>query len=97
MKKLLNLTRLTTLTSALAVSVFTLVGCDVDADAPEVPEVDVEVTGGELPEFDVEGPDLETGTTTVEVPTVGIDLPEEGDADAGESEAKQELEAETGY
>lgn len=84
----------TLLAAALAVSAFSLVGCDVDAESGALPEVSVE--GGEMPEIDVEGPDLETGTTTIEVPTVGLDVPEEGDYEAGESEAAQEVEEETG-
>lgn len=95
MMKLRNLARLTTLTAALAVSAFALVGCDVDAEAPEVPEV--EVTGGELPKLDVEMADVDLPSVDIDVEGGDIDMPEEGDTEAGQSEAKQELEAETGH
>ena len=83
----------------LAAAATGLVGCDVDVDpgAAELPEYEVIKTDEgnfDMPDVDVEGPDLETGTTTIEVPTIGLDIPEEGDADAGEPEAVQELEEE---
>lgn len=90
----MKISTLPLLTAALAASAFTVAGCDVDVDGPELPEVSVE--GGEMPEVDVEMPDVTTGTTTIEVPTVGLDIPEEGDTDAGESEAVQEVEEEAG-
>lgn len=90
----MNTRTLTTLTAALAVSAFTLVGCDVDADAPSLPEVSVE--GGEMPEVDVEMADVELPTVDVDVEGGDIDMPKEGDLEAGESEMKQKMEAETG-
>ena len=90
----MKISTLPLLTAALAASAFTVAGCDVDADPGAMPEV--EVVGGEMPEVDVEGPDVTTGTKTIEVPTVGLDIPEEGDTDAGEPEAAQEIEEETG-
>lgn len=56
-----------------------LAACDVDqTEEGEMP--DVEVSGGNMPEFDVETADVDVGTktTTVEVPTVDVDMP--GDA-----------------
>ena len=67
------------------------VGCDVDVDAPELPEVE----GGSLGDIDVTPPEIETGTATLEVPTIGLDIPEEGDTDAGETEVEQGLETGT--
>ncbi len=52
-----------------------LSACDVDqTEEGSMPEVDVE--GGNLPEYDVEPADvdIDTGTTTVEVPTVDVDV-----------------------
>ena len=57
-----------------------LAACDVDqTEEGEMPEVSVE--GGNMPEFDVETADVDVGTktTTVEVPTVDVDMP--GDAE----------------
>jgi hypothetical protein len=59
---------------------FSLSACDVDqTEEAELPEVSAE--GGNMPEFDVETADVDVGTkeVTVEVPTVGVDMP--GDAD----------------
>lgn len=59
---------------------FATVGCDVDVEkSGSLPDVDVSATPGEMPEFDVDGPTITTGTTTVEVPTMDVDLPEEDD------------------
>lgn len=66
--------------SALALVPFlsiALIGCDVDAENGEMPTVDVE--GGEMPEVDVNGPEVTTGEKDITIPTVGIDVPEEGD------------------
>lgn len=60
--------------SVLALGALSLAACDIDqTEEGELPEVDVE--GGNLPEFDVEPVevDVDTGTTTVEVPTVDVD------------------------
>ena len=78
---------------------FALVGCDVDVDSGELdlPEYEVKkVDEGnfEMPEVDVELPDVTTETVEIEVPT--LDIPEEGDTEAGESEAAQEVEEELG-
>lgn len=57
-----------------------LAACDVDQTKEgEMP--DVEVSGGNLPEYDVETADVDVGTktTTVEVPTVDVEMP--GDAE----------------
>ena len=77
----------------LAVASFaTLAACDVDkTEEGQAPDVDV--NAGELPEYDVEGPDVNVGTTTenvqvpdidvdtttqtVETPTVDVDAPQE--------------------
>ncbi|MGB3739998.1 MAG: hypothetical protein WA948_11700 [Pontixanthobacter sp.] len=59
-----------------------LAACDVDqTEEGDMPEVDVE--GGNLPEYDVEGPDVDvdTGTTTVEVPTLDVDVDGPDDAE----------------
>lgn len=42
---------------------------------------DVEVSGGNMPEFDVETADVDVGTkeTTVEVPTVDVDMPDDAE------------------
>lgn len=53
-----------------------IAGCDVDVeDRGEAPTVDVEP--GRAPDVDVHGPEVETGTETVEVPTVDVDVPDE--------------------
>lgn len=52
-----------------------LAACDVDqTEEGEAPEVNVDA--GELPEYDVEPAevDVTTGTETVEVPTVDVDV-----------------------
>ncbi|MGJ8698295.1 MAG: hypothetical protein ACSHYF_18400 [Verrucomicrobiaceae bacterium] len=79
-------TRLIKMTSAAGAfaAAFFLSSCDVDKTAEgELPEVEVDVKGdaGKLPEYEVEGPEVKTGTKTVEVevPTVDVDLPEEED------------------
>lgn len=79
MKKLIT-TALTS--SAVFFTAASLTSCDVDKTAAgELPDVDVDVEAdaGKLPEFEVRGPDVQTGTKTVEVevPTVDVDIPEE--------------------
>jgi hypothetical protein len=57
-----------------------LAACDVDqTKEAELPEV--EVKGGQAPEFDVETADVDVGTktTTVEVPTVDVDMPDDAE------------------
>ena len=59
-----------------------LAACDVDqTEEGDMPEVEVE--GGNLPEYDVEGPDVDvdTGTSTVEVPTLDVDVDGPDDAE----------------
>lgn len=56
---------------------------DTDYEDGEMPEIDVQ--GGEMPDVEVRGPEVETGTRTVEVPTVDINAPED-DADGTEDE-----------
>lgn len=54
--------------------------CDVEqTQEGEMPDVDVEE--GQMPEFDVEGPDVDIGEDTVVVPTVDVDVPEEGEGE----------------
>ena len=57
----------------------------IDIDQTEeasLPNVDVNVEGGNLPEFNAEVGDIETGTeeSTMEVPTVTFESPEENDS-----------------
>lgn len=47
-----------------------------------LPDVDVTVEGGQMPAFDVDAGDVEVGQTTVTVPTLDIQSPEE-DANEG--------------
>jgi hypothetical protein len=59
----------------LAGSALSLAACDVDqTEEGSMPEVSVEE--GNLPEYDVEPAEVqvETGTDTVEVPTVDVDV-----------------------
>ncbi|WP_199797216.1 hypothetical protein [Erythrobacter sp. QSSC1-22B] len=59
----------------LAGSALSLAACDVDqTEEGSMPEVSVEE--GNMPEYDVEPVDVqvETGTSTVEVPTVDVDV-----------------------
>lgn len=61
-----------------------LAACDVDqTEEGSLPEVDVD--GGNLPEYDVTTPDVDvdTGTTTVEVPTLDVDVDNADDAAGG--------------
>ena len=65
----------------LGVSFLGFAACDVDQTKEgELPDVDVNASGGQLPEFNVEGPEVNVGTEnkTIEVPTVDVDLPDEG-------------------
>ena len=75
MKKLFSLLLVPALSLAL-------VGCDVDVtEEGRLPDLDVDVEGtaGEMPELDVRGPEVTTGTKTVEVPTIDVDIPEENE------------------
>ena len=63
-------------------SCLALVACDVDqTQEGNLPDVDVNASGGQLPEFNVEGPDVNIGTenTTVQVPTIDVDIPDENE------------------
>ena len=66
------------LAAALAFASAAVVGCDVDVEEGEMPEV--EVKGGEAPKVDVDTPEVEYETKEVKVPT-GIKVPEEGSED----------------
>ena len=66
----------------IAAATFGLAACDVDqTEEGAMPDVDVE--GGNMPEFDVETADVDVGTeeTTVEVPTVDVDMPDDADGE----------------
>jgi len=57
-----------------------LAACDVDQTKEgELPNVEVE--GGQVPEFDVETADVDVGTktTTVEVPDVDVNMPDDAE------------------
>ncbi len=67
-------------TAITAAALLGLTACDIDqTEEGELPDVDVD--GGNAPEFDVEGPSVETGTTTVEVPTVDVDGPDDAEGE----------------
>ncbi|MEM8808166.1 MAG: hypothetical protein AAGF01_19265 [Cyanobacteria bacterium P01_G01_bin.38] len=69
-------------------------GCRIEQEsAGEMPDVDVDVDAGEVPEYEVEGPEVEVGTQeetvtvpevevtqeekTIEVPDVDVEMPSE--------------------
>ncbi|WP_017931128.1 hypothetical protein [Robiginitomaculum antarcticum] len=65
---------------ALAVIVGVILLTDIDlTDTGSLPEVNVE--GGEMPKVDIDVADVKVGTKKVDVkvPTIDIDLPEEGE------------------
>lgn len=69
----------------VGVSCLAFAACDVDQTKEgDMPEVDVNVTGGELPEYNVEGPTVDVGTEnkTIEVPTVDVDVPDDGEGNS---------------
>ena len=71
---------------ALLVSVATG-ACRVrQTEEGEMPDVDVSTEGGKMPEYDVDAADVDvtTETRTIEVPTVEVEPPADGDQDAGE-------------
>ncbi|MGC1481030.1 MAG: hypothetical protein WA771_11035 [Chthoniobacterales bacterium] len=97
-------TNLLTITSAAAIAL-TFNACDVDQTKEgDMPEVKVE--GGEMPEYDVDAAEVKVGTTeetmevpkvemeeeTVSVPTVGIEMPEDDDAETVEEVEEVEVE-----
>lgn len=51
-----------------------------------MPDVDVKTEGGKLPEYDVDAADVDVKTEKreIEVPTVEVEPPRDGDQDAGE-------------
>lgn len=68
-------------TILVGMSFLGVAACDVDQTKEgELPDVDVNASGGQMPEFDVDGPEVNVGTEnrTVEVPTVDVDLPGDG-------------------
>ncbi|HSM37679.1 MAG TPA: hypothetical protein VK837_14855 [Longimicrobiales bacterium] len=73
------LRKITTLLAVPAVA-FAFAACDVDqTQEGDMPDVDVE--GGQLPEFEVDGPDVDVGEDTIIVPTLDVDVPEEGEGE----------------
>ena len=71
---------------ALLVSVATG-SCRVkQTEEGEMPDVDVSTEGGKMPEYDVDAADVDVSTEerTIEVPTVSVEPPRDGDQDAGE-------------
>lgn len=57
---------------------------DVDqTQEAQLPDVDVDVSGGQLPSFKAETGDIDVGTTTIEVPTIDLESPEEERRDEG--------------
>jgi hypothetical protein len=73
------LRKIMTLLAVPAVA-FAFAACDVDqTQEGDMPDVDVE--GGQLPEFEVDGPDVDVGEDTITVPTVDVDVPEEGEGE----------------
>ena len=59
---------------------FVLIDVDQTQEA-ELPDVDVTVEGGQSPEFDVDTGSIETGETTVTVPTLEVEPPAEDSPD----------------
>ncbi len=71
---------------ALLVSVATG-ACRVrQTEEGQMPDVDVQVEGGKVPEVDVDAADVDVTTEkrTIEVPTVSVEPPRDGNQDAGE-------------
>jgi hypothetical protein len=67
----------------MAAACLTIGGCKVNkTQEGKLPDVNVNATGGQLPEFNVQGPDVEVGTknTTVQVPTIDVKAPGEGNS-----------------
>ena len=68
-------------TILVGMSCLGVAACNVDqTQEGELPDVDVNASGGQMPEFDVDGPEVNVGTEnrTVEVPTIDVDLPDDG-------------------
>lgn len=68
-------------TILVGISCLGVAACNVDqTQEGELPDVDVNASGGQMPEFDVDGPEVNVGTEnrTVEVPTIDVDLPDDG-------------------
>ena len=71
---------------ALLVSVATGACRVQQTEEGEMPDVDVQTEGGKMPEYDVDAADVDVRTEerTVEVPTIDVEPPADGDQDAGE-------------
>lgn len=71
---------------ALLVSVATGACRVKQTEEGEMPDVDVSTEGGKMPEYDVDAADVDVSTEerTIEVPTVSVEPPRDGDQDAGE-------------
>ena len=68
-------------TILVGISCLGVAACNVDqTQEGELPDVDVNASGGQMPEFDVDGPEVNVGTEnrTVEVPTIDVDVPDDG-------------------
>ena len=68
-------------TILVGMSCLGVAACNVDqTQEGELPDVDVNASGGQMPEFDVDGPEVNVGTEnrTVEVPTIDVDVPDDG-------------------
>ena len=68
-------------TILVGMSCLGIAACNVDqTQEGELPDVDVNASGGQMPEFDVDGPEVNVGTEnrTVEVPTIDVDVPDDG-------------------
>jgi len=78
--------------AAPALALGLLAGCEVEkTQEGKMPSVDVDVESGQMPKYDVDAPDVRVGMKKetikvpevrmvekeVEVPTVGIDMPDE--------------------
>jgi uncharacterized lipoprotein len=71
--------KILTVASALSLGL-TMAGCSVDkTEDGEAPSMDVDADAGELPEYDVDTPDVNVGTETqtVDVPDVDVNTTEE--------------------
>ncbi len=88
------MTKLTGKTAVLAAVattlMFALSACQVDkTQEGEMPDVKVE--GGQLPSYDVETADVDVGTktTTVEVPTAEVTMPDDPNHSSNQPEAER--------
>lgn len=75
---MINMTGKTAVLAAAATMMFALSACQVDkTEDGEMPDVKVE--GGALPAYDVDTAEVDVGTTTttVEVPTAEVTMPDD--------------------